>query len=94
VERGQPAIDAHGCHLRRQRVLGHRHLGRELVRRLVLHWNGVRWTVPLRLKQSGYHADFTGVTALSPSNVWVFGGEQNGLTDLVGFGTWHFNGRT
>ncbi len=60
----------------------------------VLHWDGVRWSVALRLKESGYPADFTGVTALSPANVWVFGGEDNGLTGLVGFGTWHFNGRT
>jgi hypothetical protein len=60
----------------------------------VLHWNGARWSVALRLKENGYHADFTGVTAVNQNDVWVFGGEDNGLTDLVGFGTWHFNGRT
>lgn len=60
----------------------------------VLHWNGVRWRIALRLKEHGYSADFTGVTALSRTNVWVFGGEDSGLTGLVGFGTWHFNGKT
>jgi hypothetical protein len=59
----------------------------------VLHWNGIRWSVALRLKESGDPADFTGVTALSRTDVWVFGGEDNGLTGLVGFGTWHFNGK-
>jgi hypothetical protein len=60
----------------------------------VLHWNGARWSVALRLKESGYPAHFTGVTDLGRGNVWVFGGVDNTLTDLVGFGTWHFNGRT
>jgi hypothetical protein len=53
----------------------------------VLHWTGTGWTVAKRLTGSG---QLTGVTAFSPTNVWVFGspGAFNGL------GTWHFNGST
>jgi len=53
----------------------------------VLHWNGARWSLAKRLPGAG---QLTGVTALSPSDVWVFGG--GGFTG--GLGTWHFNGRT
>lgn len=53
----------------------------------VLHWNGVRWSLAKRLPGAG---QLTGVTALSPSDVWVFGG--GGF--IGGLGTWHFNGRT
>lgn len=42
---------------------------------------------------SPYPSAFTGITAFSATNVWVFGGVVNGLTPLVGFGTWHYNGR-
>jgi hypothetical protein len=54
----------------------------------VLHWNGVRWSVA---KTWHVHGALTGVTALSPRNVWVFGTTAAGLH---GMGTWHFNGRT
>ncbi len=59
--------------------------------RYVLHWNGTRWTVAKRFKQSGGLAlQLTGVRAFSRTNVWVFGapGADPGL------GTWHYNGRT
>jgi hypothetical protein len=52
----------------------------------VLHWNGVRWSLAKRLTGGG---QLTGVTALSASDVWVFGG--GGF--IGGLGTWHFNGR-
>jgi hypothetical protein len=52
----------------------------------VLHWNGTSWSVSLHVNPNG--AQFTGVTAVSPANVWVFGG--GGFTG--GLGTWHFNG--
>jgi hypothetical protein len=52
-----------------------------------LHWNGARWSLAKRLPGAG---QLTGVTALSPSDVWVFGG--GGF--IGGLGTWHFNGRT
>lgn len=51
----------------------------------ILHWNGTAWSVARQLPGSG---QLTGVTALSPTNVWVFGG--GGFTG--GLGTWHFNG--
>lgn len=54
----------------------------------ILHWNGTRWSVSMHLNPHG--AQFTGVTAVSPTNVWVFGG--GGFTG--GLGTWHFNGST
>jgi hypothetical protein len=38
---------------------------------------------------SGF-GELTGVTAFSPSNVWVFGGPGA----APGFGTWHFNGNS
>lgn len=52
-----------------------------------LHWNGVRWTVAKRWRR---HAVLTGVTALSPSDVWAFGTASDGDR---GLGTWHFDGR-
>jgi hypothetical protein len=52
-----------------------------------LHWNGRRWTVAHRFTGGG---ELTGVTALSNSDVWVFGG--GGF--IGGDGTWHYNGRT
>jgi hypothetical protein len=53
----------------------------------ILHWNGTAWTVAKQLPGTG---QLTGVTAFSPTNVWVFGspGAFNGL------GTWHFDGST
>jgi hypothetical protein len=53
----------------------------------VLHWNGARWSLAKRLPGAG---QLTGVTALSATDVWVFGG--GGF--IGGLGTWHFNGRT
>jgi hypothetical protein len=51
-----------------------------------LHYNGSKWTA----KQFPGTGELTGVTALSPSNVWVFGGP--GFS--AGLGTWHYNGKT
>ncbi|HUZ26406.1 MAG TPA: hypothetical protein VMV07_21840 [Streptosporangiaceae bacterium] len=53
-----------------------------------LHWNGERWSVAKRWHQ---HDVLTGVTALSPADVWVFGTSTDGVR---GMGTWHFDGRT
>jgi hypothetical protein len=52
-----------------------------------LRWNGRKWSVAKRWTGTG---QLTGVTALSPANVWVFGG--GGYTG--GLGTWHYNGRS
>ena len=41
-------------------------------------------------KHLGGDGELTGVVALGPSNVWVFGGSGFG----PGLGTWHFNGRS
>lgn len=53
----------------------------------ILRWNGTRWSVAKHIPGDG---QFSGVTAVSRTDVWVFGGpgETNGL------GTWHFNGHT
>jgi hypothetical protein len=53
-----------------------------------LHWNGEQWSVAKRWHQ---HAVLSGVTALSPSDVWVFG---TGTDGVRGLGTWHFDGRS
>jgi hypothetical protein len=53
----------------------------------VLHWNGARWSLAKHVAGSG---EFTGVTALGPKNVWVFG--AGGF--IGGLGTWHYNGRS
>jgi hypothetical protein len=53
----------------------------------VLHWNGSRWTVAKHLPGAG---ELTGVTALSATNVWVFGGGGA----YGGLGTWHYNGKS
>lgn len=52
----------------------------------VLHFNGVRWSVAKRLSAS---RQITGITVISPTNVWVFGDSGS----FPGDGTWHFNGR-
>jgi hypothetical protein len=52
-----------------------------------LHWNGRTWQVAKRWPQG----QITGVAALSPRDVWVFG---TTLTGAGGVGTWHFNGRS
>jgi hypothetical protein len=53
----------------------------------VLHWTGVAWSLTRPLPGAG---ELTGVTALSPTDVWVFGG--SGFE--AGLGTWHYNGTT
>jgi hypothetical protein len=57
-----------------------------------LHWNGTKWSVTRRWPEPkhGLLRELTGVTALSPSNVWVFGGPGA----FPGVGTWHFNGHS
>jgi hypothetical protein len=52
----------------------------------VLHWNGTRWSVARRWPE---HHVLTGVTAVRPSDVWVFGTTTAGVR---GMGTWHFSG--
>jgi hypothetical protein len=52
-----------------------------------LHWNGTKWSVA---KQWTGFGELTGVTAFSPTNVWVFGGPGAN----PGLGTWHFSGGT
>jgi hypothetical protein len=56
----------------------------------VLHWRDGRWTIAKRWNlNGGPPGPFkSGITALSPSNVWVFGGTWNGNH------TWHLHGRT
>jgi hypothetical protein len=57
----------------------------------VLHWNGVMWSVATQLPgSSGGFGQLTGVTALSSTDVWAFGG--SGFTS--GLGTWHYDGAT
>ena len=55
----------------------------------VLRWNGHRWSVAKSWHVGG-RVELTGVTALSPTDVWVFG--SGGFA--VGLGTWHYNGHT
>jgi hypothetical protein len=60
----------------------------------LLHWSGTKWSVFHRFPESKpgeYPAQLTGVTAVSSRNIWVFGG-VDGYTNLVGDGTWHYNG--
>jgi hypothetical protein len=52
-----------------------------------LRWNGRKWAVAKRFTGGG---ELTGVTAISASDVWVFG--AGGFEG--GDGTWHDNGRT
>lgn len=52
----------------------------------VMHWNGA-WSVATQLPGAG---QLTGITAISSTNVWVFG--SGGFTG--GLGTWHYNGST
>jgi hypothetical protein len=53
----------------------------------ILHWNGTRWSVAKHVPGEG---QFTGVSAISRKDVWVFGGGG----ETGGLGTWHFNGHT
>src|SRR5258706_3583305 len=58
----------------------------------VLHWHTGRWTIAKSFSLQGGPPGFqsTGITALSPTDVWVFGGTGH----WAGRGTWHFNGHT
>lgn len=53
----------------------------------VLHWNGARWRLAMRWPRGM----ITGLTAVSASDVWVFGSSASGARET---GTWHFNGRS
>jgi hypothetical protein len=55
--------------------------------RYVLHWNGKRWRLAMRWPRG----IITGLTAVSASDVWVFGSTASGTPET---GTWHFNGRS
>jgi hypothetical protein len=60
----------------------------------VLHWHSGKWSTARTWNLSGGPPGpiKTGITALSPSDVWVFGGN---LTSLGGGnGTWHLHGKT
>src|SRR5690348_16526486 len=55
-----------------------------------LHWNGTTWSVAKKWTESQKPAhELTGVTAFSPTNVWVFGAPS---ADYPGLGTWHLSG--
>ena len=57
----------------------------------VLHWNGSSWSVATQLPGSTDDSGLlTGITALSDTDVWVFG--TSGFTS--GLGTWYYNGST
>jgi len=51
----------------------------------IVHSNGTRWTIAKQVPGNG---EFTGVSAISRHDTWVFGG--GGFTG--GLGTWHYNG--
>jgi hypothetical protein len=53
--------------------------------RYLLHFDGVRWRVAKRWQQG----QVTGVTAATPSGVWVFGTSADGTSDI---GTWYYDG--
>jgi hypothetical protein len=52
----------------------------------VLRWNGAAWAVAKTWPDAG---QITGLTALSPTDVWVFGADGAS----AGLGTWHFDGQ-
>ena len=56
----------------------------------VLRWNGTKWSVAKQFKEPPLAKELTGVTAFSPTNVWVFGAPGAN----PGFGTWHLSGTT
>lgn len=53
--------------------------------RYVLHFDGAHWRVARRWPSG----KITGLTAVTPDDVWVFGTAADGTSDL---GTWHFDG--
>ncbi|MGH3159359.1 MAG: hypothetical protein ACRDNF_22685 [Streptosporangiaceae bacterium] len=56
----------------------------------VLHWNGSKWSVAEQIPAAGSDLLATGITAVSDSDVWVFGASGAG----PGLGTWHYDGQT
>jgi hypothetical protein len=58
----------------------------------VLHYNGTTWSVAKQFSEptGGLPLQITGVTAFSPTNVWVWGGSGA----YPGVGTWHLQGTT
>ena len=52
-----------------------------------LRWNGARWAVANTWRQRG---ELTSVSAISPADVWVFGGSA--FTSGTSPGAWHYNG--
>lgn len=54
----------------------------------VVHWNGAAWSARPRGRWS-LKAQFTGIVAVGPNNVWLFG--ARGLK-RAGAGTWHLSG--
>ena len=55
-----------------------------------LHWNGTTWSVAKKWAETQTR-ELTGVTAFSPTNVWVFGAPS---AHHPGLGTWHLSGTT
>jgi|CZKT01.1.fsa_nt_gi hypothetical protein len=53
-----------------------------------LRWDGISWSVARRWRQG---AEATSVTAISPTDVWLFGAPGHGQQ---GAGTWHFDGHS
>jgi hypothetical protein len=53
--------------------------------RYLLHYDGVQWRVVKRW-QAG---QITGLTAIAPADVWIFGTTADGTSDI---GTWHWDG--
>ncbi len=51
----------------------------------LLHYDGLQWTVAKRWQ----HGQITGLTAINPADVWVFGTTADGTSDV---GTWHWDG--
>lgn len=53
----------------------------------VLHWNGLGWRIARRWP----NGQITGLSAISASDVWVFGTAVDGSRTV---GTWHFGGKS
>jgi hypothetical protein len=56
----------------------------------VLQWNGTAWSVSRTWREPKLPRELTGVTAFSPTDVWVFGSPGA----YPGLGTWHLSGST
>jgi hypothetical protein len=54
-----------------------------------LHWDGKKWAVAKRWAGAA-DGIVSGITVLSKSDVWVFGGDRAGHS----LGTWHYTGNT